>query len=176
MSDQPKRPYSEMIFIAERIKSALEPFCDKIIIAGSLRRKASMVSDIEICLLPKPYEVGLFASGIAPIIDSLKFSKGELHAKMAQRFTEEGVQVDFFIASPDNYGNICLIRTGRWDFSKYVLGTLVRKAGYIHEEGYLLSDGKIVPCPTEESFFNRINLPYIEPEKRTLEYVMAVIG
>ena len=55
--------------IAERIKSELAPHCDRIEIAGSIRRKKPEVKDIEIVCIPKPYETGLFASGIAKVVD-----------------------------------------------------------------------------------------------------------
>lgn len=52
--------HSTALVIAEKIKAQLAPHCDRIEIAGSIRRKKPEVKDIEIVVIPKPYEVGLF--------------------------------------------------------------------------------------------------------------------
>lgn len=51
--------YEDAILIAERVKAELEPHCERIEIAGSIRRKKPEVKDIEIVAIPKPYETGL---------------------------------------------------------------------------------------------------------------------
>lgn len=54
--------------IADRAYGALAPHCFRISIAGSIRRKAPEVGDIEVVAIPKPYEVNLFSTGIAEVV------------------------------------------------------------------------------------------------------------
>jgi DNA polymerase/3'-5' exonuclease PolX len=52
MSDNEKRPYAQMMTIARAVVERLRPACQRIEIAGSLRRHRPMVGDIEICAIP----------------------------------------------------------------------------------------------------------------------------
>ena len=48
-----KRPYSQVLPIAESLVEKLRPACERIEIAGSLRREKAMVGDIEIVAVPR---------------------------------------------------------------------------------------------------------------------------
>lgn len=147
----------------------LRPFCDRIEIAGSIRRNKPEVKDIEIVAIPKPYEVGLFESGIATVVNRWEKVKGELPCKYTQRILPEGIKLDLFFAERGNWGLIFAIRTGSADYSHKVLATGWVKAGYKSEGGYLIANGKEVAVLEEEDLFKRINVPYIKPELRFVE-------
>ena len=53
MASGNKYLHAQAITIAERLVQEMSPFCNRIEIAGSLRRKKPLVSDIEICVIPK---------------------------------------------------------------------------------------------------------------------------
>ena len=53
MASGNKYPYTQARGVAELLVQAMSPFCERIEIAGSLRRKKALVSDIEICVIPK---------------------------------------------------------------------------------------------------------------------------
>lgn len=53
MSNGPRRTYTEAMYAAERIVDALREGCERIEIAGSVRRGAPHVKDIEIVAVPK---------------------------------------------------------------------------------------------------------------------------
>ncbi len=61
--------YEQALEIAERTKALLAPHCERIEIAGSIRRKKPHVKDIEIVAIPKSYNIGLFESGITTVIN-----------------------------------------------------------------------------------------------------------
>ncbi len=84
--------------IAEKVKAQLAPHCERIEIAGSIRRKKPDVGDIEIVAIPKPYNIGLFESGIATIVKQWEKVKGELPCKYTQRILPEGIKLDLFFA------------------------------------------------------------------------------
>lgn len=160
-----KMPLSEAITIAERIKAQLQPHCIKIEIAGSIRRKCPMVGDIEIVAIPKPYQIGLFADGIVPIINSWKKVIGELPCKYTKRILPEGVQLDLFFATPDNWGYILAIRTGSTAYIQK-LAAYWKQKGYSGKDGYLWANGRKISTKEESQIFYLLGMPYAEPEVR----------
>lgn len=154
--------------IAENVKSALAPHCERIEIAGSIRREKPQVKDIEIVCIPKPYDVGLFESGIAKVVNRWKKIKGELPCKYTQRILPDGLVVDIFFAERGNWGLIYAIRTGSADYSHKVLATGWVKKGYKSEGGYLTANGKSIAVLEEIELFKRIGIPYVHPRKREI--------
>ena len=152
--------------IAEKVKSLLAPHCERIEIAGSIRRKKSNVKDIEIVAIPKPFETGLFESGIATVVNKWDKVKGELPCKYTQRILPDGIKLDLFFAERGNWGLIYAIRTGSAEYSHKVLATEWVKRGYKSEGGYLLYNGRKILVLEEEDLFKRIGVPFVEPEFR----------
>lgn len=160
--------YSQAFKIAQNIKDALAPHCERIEIAGSIRRKKNEVKDIEIVAIPKPYETGLFESGIATVVNQWQKVKGELPCKYTQRLLPEGIKLDLFFAQRDNWGLIFAIRTGSAEYSHKVLATEWVKRGYTSIDGYLCNNGHPIPILEEEDLFKRIGVSFIPPELRNL--------
>lgn len=160
--------YEEAKKIAERVKEELAPHCERIVIAGSIRRKKPEVKDIEIVAIPKPYDVGIFESGIATVVKKWKKIKGELPCKYTQRLLPEGIMLDFFIAEPDNWGNILAIRTGSAEYSHRILASEWVSQGYRSEGGYLYKKEGKISLPEEENLFNLLGLPFVPPELRNI--------
>lgn len=159
--------YEEALIIAEKVKAQLAPHCDRIEIAGSIRRKKPEVKDIEIVAIPKPYDVGLFESGIATVVKQWEKVKGELPCKYTQRILPEGIKLDLFFAERENWGNIFAMRTGSKEYSHRVLATEWVSQGYKSEGGYLFANGKKLAILEEEDLFELLGLPYVEPELRS---------
>ena len=159
--------YEEAFKIAEKVKALLSPHCERIEIAGSIRRKKPDVKDIEIVAIPKPFEIGLFESGIATVVNKWQKVKGELPCKYTQRILPEGIKLDLFFAERGNWGLIYAIRTGSADYSHKVLATEWVKRGYKSEAGYLVANGKQIAVPEEEDLFKRIGVPFVAPELRS---------
>ncbi len=152
--------------IAEKVKEQLEPHCLQIEIAGSIRRKMPVVGDIEIVAIPNSYNIGLFESGIATVVNQWEKVKGELPCKYTQRILPEGIKLDLFFADQKNWGYIFAIRTGSADYSHKVLATAWVKRGYKGVDGYLCFNGKRIAIPEEKDLFSLIGVNYVEPEKR----------
>jgi len=154
--------------IALQTLELLKPHCIRIEIAGSIRRKKQEVKDIEIVAIPKHYEVGLFESGLATIVNKWEKVRGELPCKYTQRILPSGIKLDLFFASPENWGLIFAIRTGSADYSHKVLATAWVKAGYKSIDGMLFhnSNNKSYDVREEIDLFKRIGVTYIEPEFR----------
>lgn len=90
--------YSDALKLAETIKAQLSPYCDKIDIAGSIRRRSSLIGDIEIVCLPKQIQVHktVWKKGFSPDIfgeltvpsDIIDYERSGLVNKTAPEFME----------------------------------------------------------------------------------------
>jgi len=156
--------------IAEGLVAQLAPHCDRISIAGSIRRQRDYVKDIEIVAIPKPYDVGLFSSGIATVVNQWESVRGKLPCKYTQRkipidHRKEVINLDLFFAVPENWGYILVLRTGSADFCKK-LGKRWVEIGIKSVDGFLTKYGERLNTFEEEEFFNRLRLPYVKPKLR----------
>ena len=174
--------------LAQDIKNALAPFCAKIDIAGSIRRRKPVCKDIDIVCVPMTSSMQEFVSQIR----SWKKLKGEPTGKYTQReitvrIAENlgksipafvPIKLEIYISEPGNFGNILVIRTGNDVFSKWLMGTQARKAGYVHKEGFLWKRDKSklqpygdvkIECPTEEDVFKVLGIEFIPPDERSWE-------
>jgi DNA polymerase/3'-5' exonuclease PolX len=160
--------YQQALHIAEKTKAALAPFCHRIEIAGSIRRKKPEVKDIELVAIPKPFQTGLFSDGIASVVNQWEKVKGQMPCKYTQRILPEGIKLDLFFAEPGNWGMIYALRTGSAEYSHRILahGWVVR--GYKSIDGYLYQLGKKYETREEIDLFNRISVPYVDPEFRNI--------
>lgn len=158
--------YSKAKKIADNVVDQLAPFCERIEIAGSIRRKKPEVKDIEIVCIPKPYDTGLFESGIATVVNKWEKVKGELPCKYTQRILPQGIKLDLFFAAVDNWGLIFAIRTGSAEFSHKVLASTWVKRGCKSIDGKLTHNGEIIPVREEIDLFRILRLDYVDPEER----------
>lgn len=154
--------------IARRVMGELAPHCERIEIAGSIRRRKPEVGDIEIVAIPKPYEVDLFASGIALVVNRWPKVRGELPCKYTQRMLPDGIALDLFFATPENWGLIYAIRTGSADYSHRVLACGWSRRGYKSVGGMLTRDGVEVPVREERDLFRLAGVEWVEPEARNV--------
>lgn len=184
-----KRPLEEMLPIAEAFVHELvsEGACVRAEVAGSVRRRRPECGDIEIVAIPRfgEYQVSigtgdLFLPGVQAEVKlynalwsylddqaergRIRYSK---RGDKYRQFALDGAPVDLFTATQENWGSILLIRTGDADFSKKVIGHLLPKHGYRHQEGHVTKDGCLVPVPEEEDVFRLIGRPFVPPSHRT---------
>jgi DNA polymerase/3'-5' exonuclease PolX len=163
-----KFPYEQALRIAEATLEQLRPHCIRAEIAGSIRRKKAEVGDIEIVIIPKPFELGLFESGIASVVNKWEKVRGELPCKYTQRILPEGIALDLFFAEESNWGNIFAIRTGSADYSHKVLATQWVKCGFKSIDGHLWREDEQYSLCEEEDLFQLIGIPYVAPEYRNI--------
>ena len=182
MSNNAPRQIAEILPIAERLQTELAPFCHRIELGGSLRRRRPLVRDIELVAIARiemsPPIIGLADSDLfpSPSIENLLWwklnrmnvdykKKGE---KYRQFFYQE-ICVDLFTAIPGNWGWIYAIRTGSADFSHH-LAKALNKAGYTSREGWItrIDDPLQEPIQTmtEQDVFDLAGIPYREPNQR----------
>jgi DNA polymerase/3'-5' exonuclease PolX len=159
--------------IALKLISELESVCERVEIAGSIRRKNSFVNDIEIVCIPKRESTGLFGgelvpvAGFASVINKYKKIRGDFDGKYTRRDLGE-IEADIFMCTADNYGYIMAIRTGPSSFSHKVLAYGWKKKGLVGVEGMLYNKYTGIPLiiKEERELFKIIGLNYIPPEFR----------
>jgi DNA polymerase/3'-5' exonuclease PolX len=166
--------------LAERIAKELSPVCQRIEIAGSVRREKKLIGDIEIVCIARQ-QLDLFGdpngSLLAPHLEFLatdghiiKGDKwGEKYKKLHVPAMPE-LGIDLFITTPDEWGYTYTIRTGCAEFS-HLLVTPRQQGGYL--PGHLRVGGcriwegsKVLPTPEESEFFAALGLRWVEPDMR----------
>jgi DNA polymerase/3'-5' exonuclease PolX len=121
-----KRPYAQVMPIAEKLVERLSPACCRIEIAGSLRREKAMIGDIEIVAVPiierdllgEP--TGISAIDYLFIGWQVRLTKNGSKQKQFMMTTKRGeeYQVDLFLQpDPATWGVNFLLRTGHRNFS-----------------------------------------------------------
>lgn len=177
---------------AEDLIEILRSSCQRIEIAGSLRRGKSEVHDLEIVAEPRyaeqnggdlwgtTVETDLLEVGVqlARQTGVLRLRDVEIHRKDGsveigkrdgasyKALEFRGLPVDLFIVRPPaDWGVIFTIRTGPADWSHRLVTDCQRFLRRV-EGGRLYRSGQYVPCPTERDFFTAIGQPWVEPEQR----------
>lgn len=172
-----KAPYAERIALAEHLLNLLQPVCERIAIAGSLRRKCATVGDIELVAIPKLIiEQDMFGADYVAgsrLEEYLKSwtCKKPLNGPALKQLIIDDTQIDLTITNPLEWPVALLIRTGSADFSKKFVTD--RRHGGLMPAGYRIKDWRLQynqqPCDgikEEEDLFTAIGSPWIPPEER----------
>jgi DNA polymerase/3'-5' exonuclease PolX len=179
--------------VALSLVAALRPACERIEIAGSLRRQKATVHDVEIVAMPR---LGRDLFG-EPVLDATELdvilarlvrqdvlSCGDKMGSRYKKFwvwapDQPRIKLDLFaVLPPAQWGVILAIRTGPADFSQWIVtprlagGALPSHCRVLNgavREG-LIGEGKIIPMPEENDFLEFLGLGWIEPAKRAAQW------
>lgn len=195
MSNGERYSFGQAYSFANRMVDLLRPECERIEVAGSLRRKKRDVGDVEIVLIPKPLKVGLFgedffgAARISYVLleSGFQLPKNGDYYKQAYE-SERDIHFDIFLTTPEKWGCVFTIRTGGAFFTHKLVTSRQQKGfcpsnlGFVdgrirYGKHILNADKKIwvfVPdknkdpleTPEEEDVFKVLGLDWIDPEKR----------
>lgn len=193
MSTGPRLPLAEAQHIAGQIVGQLDPACERLAIAGSIRRGRPDVGDIELVAIPRYIEEPSSLWGDTSRVSVLdgklaieerdqvleRLSGGERYVKL--RHIRSGLQVDLFLVLPPaQWGVLFAIRTGPADYSQWLV-TYARRRGMHVADGALreglrdhasglLSDRlcrcPIIPTPEEGDLYDALGLPWVDPSVR----------
>lgn len=158
--------------LAQRIVAALQPFCTRIDIAGSIRRRRALVNDIDIVALPKPGELLNFCARAKQATEVVKDGPQNMILRL-----KNGVQLDIFIAHPEfkelletratNYGSLLLSRTGSIAHNIYLVEH-AKDIGLTWNPyvGVIDDEFNIIAAAEEADIFRALKLDFIPPEQR----------
>lgn len=187
MSSGEARPLEEMRWKALGMMSLITDCCERIEIAGSIRREKEVVRDVELVAVPK-FEgaINLLHLRLDTLLKagyvSKRLNKNDHAISWGDRWramSAGSISIDVFIVLPDReWGPTMLLRTGPGAANQ----VLVTQEGVRNQEGDMgvcprwLSwrDGALwkgeqrVRTPEERDVFMQLGLPYMHPSERTV--------
>ena len=175
MSSEKKIKYEIALRQAQYVVAQLQPYCDRIEVAGSIRRECPGVGDIEVVCIPKVDMTGLFNdipqrnADFCQAVDSWDKINGQAAGKYMQRILPSGINLDIFTATADNWGLIFAIRTGSAIYSHNVLARRWVSLGYKSVDGELRKYNDYdnpIALPEEKDLFDLLGIHYDRPQAR----------
>lgn len=181
--------YAKAYMVAEQLAQRLERSCEKLQIAGSLRRRVKLVHDIEIVVVPVLEELPdllgethALRSRLDDTLDELieervlRSFPGAKNGPRMKQFAVQplGIKVDLFIVLPPaQWGTILAIRTGpahysHWLVSRHEIGGGLPNHLRVKDGAVMtLYGSNVIETPTEESFFALLGIDKVPaPEAR----------
>lgn len=156
------------------VRDQLADVCERIEIAGSLRRKKPDVGDVEIVVLPKDAPTLLarldYMVATAVVSKAVYSDRTNRWGEKYRGLTYDGVRIEVFLADVHNWGYIYWLRTGPGDANTWVMQQCsYRKAPYRAEGGYWKIDGQKIHVPDEREMFRLLGVDYVPtPESRSM--------
>lgn len=174
------------------------PHCERLEIAGSIRRGKPDPHDIELVAIPKIHvqerqvdmftkefdEIDILSSVLegekanGRVVDRLDKNGRPAWGPRFKRLLYRGYPVDVFIVRPPaQWGVIFAIRTGPWDFGRKVVTSRLQggfmPVGMRVVDGALERGGEAVETPEEEDYFAALDVPCWPPSERTVEALIS---
>lgn len=181
-------PREEAEGLARKILEVLQPFCERIEVAGSIRRQKATVNDIDFVVLPRAEPVSkvnwlniirVWRSNFDPVTEKQgnELLVGYVPHKAMYFPDNHGthVQVDLYRATASTWGIQLLVRTGSKEHNVHFCNLALTKGMRLqYSQGLVDKDGRVVAGRTEEEVFTALGLPYIIPQER--EMMLLVPG
>jgi DNA polymerase (family 10) len=151
--------------VGEQIVAALRahPAAERVELAGSARRQTDSVKDLDI--IATASDPGALARALGEL-DLIEAASAP-NDNAARGRTHTGLPVDLRVVEPANFGNLLQHFTGSQAHNVALREAAVRRGLHVSEYG-ILDDatGETLRCATEEEVYERLGLPYPEPELR----------
>jgi DNA polymerase/3'-5' exonuclease PolX len=183
-------PLAEAARMAEHIAVLLAPFCTRIVVAGSIRRRKPDVGDLELVAIPRLGEpprdlFGEPTGGGADLLDEgcrallgegVFTARPDVNGHTAvgaryKRLLYRDTPLDLFVATAANWGQILAIRTGPGLFSKQLMSSRLMggwlPVGVRSEGGQMWRGKAALETPEEADVFALVGAPALEPWRRT---------
>ena len=179
-------PRAEALKVAKQMCVSLVDITDRLVVAGSLRRRKLEVGDVEIVYVPKMVSqtVDFFTTCSVSAVDLMLADmlgkniiakrtnvKGSVmwgeKNKLAVHVAS-GIPVDFFAATEANWFNYLVCRTGGAQNNTAIASAAQAKGWKWNPYGAGFTDerGQLVPVASERDVFDLVGLPYQEPWER----------
>jgi DNA polymerase/3'-5' exonuclease PolX len=179
-------PRGEALEVARELCNRLKPLCERLVVAGSLRRKKADVGDVEIIYIPRLAEdrVDFFVTKMVSLADEeieRMLADGTLSKRPSKTggttwgqqnklaLHKTGMPVDIFRTNERSWWNYLVCRTGPADSNTRIATEAKRKGWQWNPYGVgftRLSDGEVLPVESEEAVFSFVGLPFLPPEER----------
>lgn len=193
-------PNEEALAIAQDFVDVLSDSCERLQIAGSLRRRKPFVKDVEIVFVPRfqstaagagqlrsdffvapadPPPINLAEKQIANLLEARLIRKRPningvcawgAKNKLAIH-APSGMPVDLFTATPENFFNYLVCRTGG-EQNNIAIASAAQAKGWKwnpYGEGFSRPNGlslEVHPIASEREVYEFVGLQYLEPWRR----------
>lgn len=159
---------ADAVIIAEDLRDELVPLCEKIEIAGSIRRNRPLVNDIDLVVIPKPGQLVNIKQRLWTLAraNHSTVTGGDKYLKL---LSYKGIQADVYIADAETWATLLLIRTGSKPHNIKLCQRATELGLILHADGSgieWISKKVAVPMHSEQAIFERLGLPYKEPWER----------
>ena len=150
--------------IGENIVKKLQPHCEKIEIAGSIRRKRPWVHDIDLVIIPK--DLWRVHSEL------MRLGTMRMSGTKLLRIKNDQIPIDVYFANPETWATLLLIRTGSAQNNIRLASIAKAKGWHLHANGDGLKDeeGNLLGGESERSIYEALELPWQEPEEREVRW------
>jgi DNA polymerase (family 10) len=150
---------------AEAIIKCLAPYCkpDRIVVAGSIRRRRPWVNDIDIVLIPSdPWNLH------QEILKLCRPFPAKASGSKIMRIEVNSTQVDLYFADETTWTTLLLIRTGSTENNIRLCSIAKQRGWHLAADGSGLFNqyGKRIAGDTELSIYEALGLPFQAPEER----------
>jgi DNA polymerase (family X) len=161
---QARLPLAKALALADALVRALreEPAVRAIEVAGSLRRRAETIGDIDI-LVTSDRSAAVLDRFVNLREAASVLARGGTKASIRHR---EGVQVDLRVVEPDAFGAALQYFTGSKHHNVRLRELAVRRKLKISEYGVFDDTARRVAGRTEDEVYAAVGLPWIPPELR----------
>ena len=147
---------------AATVVKHLEPYCTRIEVAGSIRRRRPVCHDVDIVLIIKPEALLTIDLAIAQMGQITK--KGPWIQRVTLRTLQE---VDLYFATEESFGTLMLIRTGSEQNNIRLAKAALAKGWHLKASGEGLLDGDgLIIAQDERSIYERLGERYQQPWER----------
>jgi len=148
--------------IAEEVIKQLSPYCQKIEVAGSIRRQKATVRDIDIVLIPcdPPWD----------LLHEVKWlGQSKIDGAKLKRILYHGAQLDLYFATPETWATLLLIRTGSKENNIRLCSLAKRKGWHLAAsgDGLFNEKGERIAGGSEQSIYAALGLPFQAPWERS---------
>lgn len=179
-------PRALALEVAREMCAAIKPICDRLDVAGSLRRMKQEVGDVEIVYIPQfeSRPVDMFRR------ENFDLVTEKLHELMAQGIitkrpgkdgvctwgdmnkfaihTRTGVPIDFFRTSDEKWFNYLVCRTGSAETNKRIAtAAQAKRLRWLpYGAGFMDDYDRLIKVESEEDVFRIVGLEFKEPKDR----------
>ncbi len=154
--------------IAASIKTTVEPLCELIEVAGSIRRQKTTVHDIDFVVVAKNDADWQKINEKLKQLKSKPNCSGNSVIKAFVPCQNGFFQVDFYRAQPSTFGIHLLVRTGSAEHNMWLAAHAFCKGMRLKYSEGLIKDSVAVAGENETSVFEALGLPYPLPSEREI--------
>jgi DNA polymerase (family 10) len=164
----PELDLKEAERLANQLKTAVEAQCDRIEVAGSIRRQKTKVHDIDFVVVTKNDAEWQKINEKLKQLRAKPNCSGNSIIKAFVPCQNGLLQVDFYRAKPSTFGIHLLVRTGSADHNVWLASCAISKGMRIKYSEGLIKDNSVIAGETEKGVFEALGLPCPLPSEREI--------